>query len=151
MASLDRDLAEFHLAPIGKRRSLLLSIARSGANLPLGAFGGDPADAVPHVVDMDGDVQVTSRASGLMLAARSLGMEVHDPVAKQDASGSVASYEVWFEAEGAAQVLSSAESEADATAAACAQLETLVGTLVVPLHDWVTGQMHAGFETSFRR
>lgn len=146
MASLTRLLADFPLAPFADRRGLLLAIGRAAAApLTMGQFGGTPESAEACVVDVDGDVHVVDRPSGLMLAARTLSMTLYEAQPVQDGAGGV-SYAVMYEAGPQLKTLARGATPEEATSTACTHLEQLVGTLVLSVSDWVAGQLHAGFD-----
>ncbi len=150
MATLARLLADYQLAPDEARRELLLAIghAAAGAEVRLGDFGAVPAEEPAFVVDAEGKLHVSSRKEGLLFAARTMGMEVFDPAPMQDAEGRKAGFAVMYETAGAFGELARGNSEDEASLAAAAHLEQIVGSLVITLQCWFEGQLHTGFDAA---
>jgi hypothetical protein len=146
MSSVAAHLTAFALSAGDDRRSLLLSIAECGQPLTLGDFGGSPSLSPVFVVDMDGEVHAVSYAEGVVVAARSCGMEVFDPVPVQNDAGAIDHYEVWADSGGTPVNLATGETEDLARSNSVRTLQEIVGPLVIPLVEWAAGQRHNGFE-----
>lgn len=118
-----------------------MAIAKAaGGGLTLEPFGLQPANASVQVVEADGLVHIADRATCLAIAARSIGVDVFDPVSMQDQSGRVTHFAVHMSSAGGLHELCRGATHEEAAAAAGQVLEQIAGSLVMDLSTWHLAQ-----------
>ena len=133
MSSLD----DFCFMPASQRREALLTLARDDSSARLGRLGVAPADSPVYVVEgSEGGPEVGTRDECVLLAARVLGVTVHDPIEMQQPDGSL-SFEVYADLDGSGLArIAAGRSEGQAREIAASGLSNLVGSMVMDLAQW---------------